>query len=81
MRLIPIPDATGTPVLWINADHLVSVQPQLRRTADGVAVAVELKVDGMPLQRIGLGEYLERTDADAAFTRFMQVLQGEHHAE
>ena len=25
MKLLAIPDATGKPLLWINAEHLVSV--------------------------------------------------------
>ena len=77
MRLLPIPDENGKPMLWINADHLVSVQPQYRAGVSGIVAAVELKVDGMPLQRIALGEHFDRTQAEAAFGRFMSTLQGE----
>lgn len=76
MRLLPVPDATGTPKLWINADHLVSVQPLYRRSETGLIVEAELKVDGMPLQRIPLGDHLEDTEAEAAFVRFLDTLQG-----
>lgn len=76
MRLLPVPDASGRPTIWINADHLVSVQPQYRGGATGIEVSAELKVDGMPLQRIPLGEHIDRSEAEAAFGRFLAVLEG-----
>ncbi|MET2012958.1 hypothetical protein ABXJ56_15550 [Microbacterium chocolatum] len=75
MRLLPILDSSGKPSLWINADHLVSVQAVYRGGAVGIALTVELKVDGMPLQRISLGEYRERAEAEAEFDRFLSDLQ------
>lgn len=77
MRLLPIPDASGKPTLWINADHLASVQPHYRRSVAGVEVAVELKVDGMPLQRIQLGDHADQEAAEAAFQSFLDVVQGD----
>ncbi|SDH31658.1 hypothetical protein [Microbacterium sp. 77mftsu3.1] len=76
MRLLPIPDADGNPTMWINADHLVSVQALTHGGEKGIVLTVELKVDGMPLHRVRLGEYLEKADADAAFARFLDTLQG-----
>lgn len=55
MHLIGVPDASGKPAIWINADHLVSVQPVVRTGERDVTLEAELKVDGMPLQRINLG--------------------------
>lgn len=75
MRLLGVPDASGKPTIWINADHLVSVQPVARTGAHAVELAVELKVDGMPLLRINLGEYPDRDSADAAFDNFLTSLQ------
>ena len=75
MRLLPIPDAAGNPTMWINADHLVSVQPVYRNSGNGVVADAELKIDGLPLQRVPLGEYLERVDAEAAFAVFLERLQ------
>ncbi len=76
MRLLPIPDETGKPTLYINPDHLVSVQATYFGGANGIKVAVELKVDGMPLQRVHLGEHFDRIAAEAAFQRFMAMLTG-----
>lgn len=76
MRLLPIPDADGNPTMWINADHLVSVQAVTRGGERGVVLDAELKVDGMPLHRVRLGEHADKADADAAFARFLAVLQG-----
>lgn len=75
MRLLPIPDASGTPQLWINADHLVSVQLITRGSDVGVKADVELKVDGMPLQRIPLGAFPDKAAAEIAFSEFMRGLE------
>lgn len=77
MRLLPIPDASGIPQLWINADHLVSVQLVTRGSEVGLVAEVEVKVDGMPLQRVPLGDFDGRGEAEEAFSRFRQVLENE----
>ena len=77
MRLLSIPDAQGVPQLWINVDHLVSVAPVYRGGAAGIAVDAELKVDGMPLYRVKLGEHPDRAAAAAAFSRWLVQLQGD----
>lgn len=75
MQLIPVPDASGNPTMWINADHLVSVTPITRMGERRMALEAELKVDGMPLLRINLGEHEDRAAADAAFASFLTTLQ------
>jgi hypothetical protein len=75
MHLIGVPDASGKPAIWINADHLVSVQPLVRTGERDVILEAELKVDGMPLQRINLGTYADRAAADLAFEAFLQKLE------
>lgn len=75
MHLIGVPDASGKPTIWINADHLVSVQPVVRSGERDVTLEAELKVDGMPLQRISLGAHDDRTAAGAAFEAFLRRLQ------
>lgn len=75
MKLIELPDATGKPSLWINADHVVSVMPHYSSTGREETLNVELKVDGMPLHRITVGRYESRADAEQAFAAFMGQLQ------
>lgn len=75
MHLIGVPDASGKPAIWINADHLVSVQPVVRTGERDVTLEAELKVDGMPLQRINLGAHADRAAADVAFDAFLHKLQ------
>ena len=75
MRLIGVPDASGKPTMWINADHLVSVAPVIRTGDREVTLEAELKVDGIPLQRIKLGAHPEREAAEAAFSSFLDRLQ------
>jgi len=78
MQLIPVPDADGRAQLWINADHLASVQQNQRHGAHGILLEAELKVDGLPLHRVQLGEHASQEDADAAFHRFLTQLQTPH---
>ena len=81
MRLLPIPDDSGNPQLWINVDHLVSVQAQYRTTVEGVMLAVEVKVDGMPLQKVNVGEYRSRQAAETAFMAFLDTIQTQEPGE
>lgn len=78
MQLIPMPDAAGHVSFWINADHLVSVQQNQRRGAEGIVLDAEVKVDGLPLHRIPLGEHPDAETADAVFHRFLTQLQTPH---
>jgi len=75
MKLIPVPDKDGRPSIWVNTDHIVSVMPVYRGGADGIIVDAELKVDGMPLYRVPLGEHFDRSAAEGAFTRWIGRLQ------
>ena len=75
MKLLGVPDATGKPTIWINADHLVSVSSVLRGGASGVLLDAELKVDGMPLYRVPLGEHATREAAEERFRDFLNQLQ------
>ena len=77
MKLIPIPDVDGNPQMWINVDHLVSVTPIYRGGATGIVVEAELKVDGMQLFRVKLGEHAERAAAQLAFEGWLDQLQGD----
>lgn len=75
VQLLGIPDETGKPILWINADHLVSVASVVRTAEIGLELMAELKVDGMPLYRVPLGRHDDRAAADAAFAEFLNRLQ------
>ena len=75
MKLLAIPDASGKPLLWINAEHLVSVGRIHLHDGQEVRLIAELKVDGMPLQRIELGSFRSIEDVDAAWTTFLGRLE------
>ncbi len=77
MRLLSLPAAHGGPPLWINPAHLVSVQALYRAGINGTVVEAEVKVEGMPLYRVALGEHFEKTAAYAAFDEFMRTLQAD----
>ncbi|QRY42326.1 hypothetical protein JVX92_14915 (plasmid) [Microbacterium hominis] len=75
MKLIPIPDIDGNPQIWINVDHLVSVMPVYRGGVTGIVVDAELKVDGMPLYRVKLGEHTDRGAAQLEFEGWLRHLE------
>jgi len=75
MKLLAIPDASGKPLLWINAEHLVSVGRIHLHDGREVRLIAELKVDGMPLQRIELGTFDSLEAADAPWETFLSRLQ------
>ena len=75
IHLIPVPDANGVPQLWVNATHLVSVMPVYKGGATGVVVEAELKMEGIPLQRVRLGEHSDKATAEGAFRRWLDLLQ------
>ena len=75
MKLLPITDATGKPLFWINADHLVSVQRLDFETGESVQLRAELKVEGMPLQRVELGTFPTSDSADLAWSDFLGRLE------
>lgn len=77
MRLIEIADAAGkTPTQWVNVDHIVSVTPQFTSTGMEESVAIELKLNGVPLQRLILGTFSTRLEAESALEALLQRLQG-----
>lgn len=78
MELIGVPDVHGRVQFWINADHLVSVQQLIRHGEHGFVLEAELKVDGMPLHRVPLGEHPGTDDAEAVFHQFLSRLQTPH---
>jgi hypothetical protein len=75
MKLLAIPDATGKPLLWINAEHLVSVSRLHFNTGRDLELRAELKIDGMPLQRINLGVFATPELADVAWAEFLARLE------
>ena len=75
MNLLPIPDASGSPLFWINAHHLISVSRLHIHSGRDVRLIAELKVEGMPLHRVELGTFDNGTSADPTWTAFLNRLQ------
>ncbi|KRE28235.1 hypothetical protein [Agromyces sp. Soil535] len=75
MKLLAIPDASGKTMLWINAEHLVSVGRIELHDGREVRLIAELKVEGMPLQRIELGAYSSPQEADTPWASFLARLE------
>lgn len=71
MELIPLSGADGSVMMWVNARHVAVIVRLDRSTGDGVQVRAELKLEGMPLIRVNVGDYASAADADAAWTRFL----------
>lgn len=75
MKLLALPDASGKPLLWINAEHLVSVGRVHLHDGREVRLIAELKVDGMPLQRVELVTFASLEETDAPWAMFLDRLQ------
>jgi hypothetical protein len=76
MKLVPVPPANGRPVLWVNPDHLTSVGRLDFDTGNSVQLRAELKVEGMPLQRVDVGTFPTIEMADAAWASFLAAIGG-----
>lgn len=77
MKLIPLPGDNGTPSLWVNPAHIVTVGRLDLKTGELVQLRAELKIEGMGLQRVSLGDHATPAAADAAWGRFIASLVGE----
>ncbi|WP_401001010.1 hypothetical protein [Agromyces sp. GXQ0307] len=77
MKLIPLPGSDGRPTLWVNPEHVAAVVRIDQSTGDGgIQLRAELKIEGMPLQRVHLSDHASLDDADAAWARFLQEFEG-----
>lgn len=76
MKLIELADPTGKhPSMWVNADHVVSVMPVHTNNGTVISAIAEVKLEGMPLHRVGLGEHASVAEAEVAFRAFLDHLQ------
>lgn len=64
----------GSGELWVNPEHIVTLQPIRSDTGTTVVLQVEVKMAGMNLVRARLGTHTSATDADAAWVRFLTSL-------
>lgn len=76
MKLVPIPGLNGRPMLWVNPERIAAVTRLDYDTGKSVQLRAELKVEGMPLQRVDLGTFASVELADQAWVAFMNRLQG-----
>ncbi|MCD5348432.1 hypothetical protein [Agromyces sp. S2-1-8] len=76
MKLIPLPGSDGRPTLWVNPEHVTTVARLDQSTGEGVQLRAELKIEGMGLHRVNLGDHASAADADAAWQKFFDELVG-----
>lgn len=83
VRLIPLPDRdgrTGDARLWINPEHITSVAPIVTRSGDQngavFTLALELKLEGLPMQRAWLATCHTATETDQKWQRFLDLVAG-----
>lgn len=76
MQLLELPDPLGKkPSMWVNVDHVVSVMPMYRNTGTAITAEAEVKLEGMPLHRVSLGDHTTTAQAEEAFEAFLGRLQ------
>jgi hypothetical protein len=85
VRLIPLPDRDGRPGdarLWINPDHITSVAPIVTRGGDEngavYLLAVDLKLEGLPMQRAWLATCHTPGETDQKWQQFLDLVAGSH---
>jgi hypothetical protein len=71
MKLLPIVFEDGRPQLWVNPSHVTAVSRLDFDTGEEIQLRAELKVEGMPLQRVDLGTYASTSEADRAWAAFL----------
>ncbi|GAA4682636.1 hypothetical protein GCM10025780_30280 [Frondihabitans cladoniiphilus] len=83
VRLIPLPDRDGQPGdarLWINPEHITSVAPIVTRSGEEIGVvftlAVDLKLEGLPMQRAWLATCHTAGETDQEWQQFLDLVTG-----
>lgn len=64
----------GSGELWVNPEHIVTLQPIRSLTGASVVLDVEVKMAGMNLVRVRAGVHSSEKDADAAWSTFLRRL-------
>ncbi|RPE78125.1 MULTISPECIES: hypothetical protein [unclassified Frondihabitans] len=81
VRLIPLPDREGRPGdarLWFNPEHITTAAPIVSRSQDtgGVifTLSVELKLEGLPMQRAWLATARTVEETDQKWRQFLDLV-------
>ncbi len=73
MRLVQLRSTDGE--LWINPEHVTSIVPQhFRLEGDRVRLQAAIKLEGLPLMTLQLGEHPSEAAADAAWAQLVDEL-------
>ena len=83
VRLIPLPERDGRPGdarLWINPEHSTSVAPIVTRSGNETGVvftlAVDLKLEGLTMQRAWLATCYTAGETDQEWQTFLDLVIG-----
>jgi hypothetical protein len=81
VRLIPLPDRDGRPGdarLWINPEHITSAAPIVTRSGDQngdvYLLAVDFKLEGLPMQRAWLATCHTADETDQKWQQFLDLV-------
>lgn len=80
VKLVPLQPTHahgGSGELWVNPEHIVTLQPIRSDTGAAVVLDVEVKMVGMNLVRVRTGTYPSPEAADAAWDAFLAALDVE----
>lgn len=72
-QLVRLPPA-GAGAIWINPEHVVSVAPVTQDIGERFLLTVEVKLVGMNLIRLPVGQYESAEDRTAAWTSLLGML-------
>lgn len=66
--------------MWINPDHIVTAAPIISRTQNEheelLVVAVDLKLEGVPMMRAWLGAATDQDGAETIWQGFLDQVTG-----
>ena len=77
MRLVQFGSHAAKPLsgVWVNVDHLVTLAPIVSETGTSLHLSAEFKLEGLPIQRIKIGDYETLDAAAAAWANLIASLQ------
>lgn len=80
VKLVPLQPTQahgGSGELWVNPEHIVTLQPIRSDTGATTVLDVEVKMAGMNLVRVRAGTYESQDAADEGWSSFLLALDVE----
>lgn len=74
-HLIALTEERGASVAWVDPDHIVSVRPVVSRDGDRASLLAEIKLAGMPTERLVVDRDCAADNLDQVWSAFIARLE------